>query len=268
VRWVALLLSLWLHAKECQPRILQSEEGFVVAIGKERFLSHAPPRLVARTDLDGDGEKELIYQLYSGGAHCCFSYVLIDGYRCTAFEHFGANVEKFEPADVNFDGVDEILTFDDYSYAFGLCFACSPFVEVVLRYSPAGLRLDPLLLRAAIPAPEPPREEVWAIRRQGEWLFGDDEAAARLIGAILARLYRGEGRKGAALFEKFRFQPASSRQLLARELMEMVLASPFWPQIARANGLLERNGSLMGPKEAAMKLFSSPQAPSPAASRP
>ena len=88
-------------------------------------------------DLDGDGEPEVLVDLYTGGAHCCTVSVLY---------HFDAASGKYtrivhrwgDPAyrlsDLDGDGKPEFLTSDD-RFAYSFCaYACSALPGVVLRY--------------------------------------------------------------------------------------------------------------------------------------
>jgi hypothetical protein len=94
-------------------------------------------RSVSITDLDGDGEPEVLLDLYWGGAHCCwytqiYRYVPSTGrYRPTV--HVWGNF-SYVPADLDHDGREELVTRDNrFSYVFG-SFADSRWPLLVLRY--------------------------------------------------------------------------------------------------------------------------------------
>lgn len=84
------------------------------------FFSHK--RSVSLTDLDGDGEPEVVLDLYWGGAHCCW-YTQIYRYDATTqhyrpLVHVWGNV-NYVLADLDHDGRQELVTRDDrFSYAF------------------------------------------------------------------------------------------------------------------------------------------------------
>jgi hypothetical protein len=72
------------------------------------------------TDLDGDGEPEIVLDLYSGGAHCC---LLSSFYRWDGAAYVPANRNWGDPgyriADLDGDGVKELITGDDrFAYSF------------------------------------------------------------------------------------------------------------------------------------------------------
>jgi hypothetical protein len=99
------------------------------------YFSHVPS--VSIRDLDGDGEPEVVLDLYWGGAHCCwftkvFRYLpRARTYR--ALTHVWGNV-RYRLKDLDGDSHDEFLTADDrFAYAFA-SFADSTFPVRILGY--------------------------------------------------------------------------------------------------------------------------------------
>jgi hypothetical protein len=105
-----------------------------------RYFEHRPS--VSITDLDGDGEPEVVLDLYWGGAHCCWYtqiYRYVDGragYRTNV--HIWGNF-GYVLADLEHDGKQELVTRDDrFSYAFS-SFADSRWPVRILSYRQGGL---------------------------------------------------------------------------------------------------------------------------------
>ncbi len=107
-----------------------------------RYFEHHPS--VSISDLDGDGEQEVVLDLYWGGAHCCWYtqiYRYVDGradYRTNV--HIWGNF-SYVLADLEHDGRQELVTRDNrFSYAFS-SFADSRWPVRILRYRQGGMRI-------------------------------------------------------------------------------------------------------------------------------
>ena len=94
--------------------------------------------LYACVDIDNDGQLEAVVEYRSGGAHCCYTYLI---YRKaeTKLKLIGSIYlgNSSEPIlkDIDNDGIMEVLTLDDRLAYFGdLCFACSPFLPLIISY--------------------------------------------------------------------------------------------------------------------------------------
>lgn len=88
-------------------------------------------------DLNGDREPEVIVDLYSGGAHCCFSSSIYsyqgdrDGYD--SINWFWGNLE-YDLRDIEGDGIVEFKTSDNrFAYAFS-SYAASRFPPQFWRF--------------------------------------------------------------------------------------------------------------------------------------
>jgi hypothetical protein len=99
------------------------------------FFSHR--RSVSISDLDGDGEPEVLLDLYWGGAHCCwytqiYRYVpVVERYRAAV--HVWGDF-SYVLADLDHNGKQELVTRDNrFSYAFG-SFADSRWPVHILTY--------------------------------------------------------------------------------------------------------------------------------------
>jgi hypothetical protein len=107
-----------------------------------RYFEHRPS--VSISDLDGDGEPEVVLDLYWGGAHCCW-YTQIyryaggrAGYRTNV--HIWGNF-GYVLADLEHDGRQELVTRDNrFSYAFS-SFADSRWPVRILRYRQGGMTI-------------------------------------------------------------------------------------------------------------------------------
>ena len=88
---------------------------------------------VKEVDLDADGSPEFVFEGYSGGAHCCWTYWFVSlgadpGLFATIENERGVSFHKIK------NGRYKLRTTDGaFDYFDGLCHACAPFPNVVLR---------------------------------------------------------------------------------------------------------------------------------------
>ena len=131
-----------------------------------RYFAHK--KSVAVRDLDGGGEPEVVLDLYSGGAHCCWSTQV---YRYTAstnaylvVTHGWGNAD-YRAVDVDHDRLPEFVSGDDrFAYVF-TDFAGSSFPLRIWNYR--GARFDDVTLR--FPARirhDSRRQWHWALAKQ------------------------------------------------------------------------------------------------------
>lgn len=102
-------------------------------------------RSVSISDLDGDGEPEVVLDLYWGAAHCCW-YTQIYRYvgataRYRPLVHVWGNF-SYVLADLDHNGQQELVTRDNrFSYAFA-SFAASRWPVRILSYRRGRLALE------------------------------------------------------------------------------------------------------------------------------
>jgi hypothetical protein len=91
-------------------------------------------------DLDGDGEPEVLFDMYTGGAHCCsFTWI----YRFTGSTYAGTPAvwgdQGYVIDDLDGDGRSELRSYDDsFAYEF-TDFADSAFPPLIYSYRAGAL---------------------------------------------------------------------------------------------------------------------------------
>src|SRR4051812_27778632 len=161
----------------------------------------APESALHLTDLDADGEPEVLVDLYTGGAHCCATTLIWffdgSGYRRRVL---GLGDQGYRLRDLDADGQPEIVTADDrFAYAF-TAFAYSWFpplvydwrghalVDVTRRF-PSRIRADLAAIRKVLPRARrdgDPRGLVAAYAAD-EYLLGRGKAARAYLRGALRR---------------------------------------------------------------------------------
>jgi subtilisin-like proprotein convertase family protein len=111
------------------------------------------PQPLAIRDLDGDGEPEVLLDLYTGGAHCCFYTVILryDGRSYRGTVAFWGD-PGYDLQDLDHDGRPELVTADD-RFAYEFTSYAASFLPVQVRTYDHGVVSDvtsrfPALVRA------------------------------------------------------------------------------------------------------------------------
>jgi hypothetical protein len=179
-------------------------------------------------DLTGEGNPEAVLQIYTGGAHCCFSTVAYD-LGPTPKKVLDKPPSNCDGAfqDVDDDGIAEYATCDDL-LAYAYCpYAGSPMVLVIMEYDPqegyvpasprfADLYADAIEHHLAQATEAEPGE-------LGEW---DDTTKCGILPVVLDYLYAGQRDQAWATFSAVYTYPDAT--LLWAEVVQAVETSPLY----------------------------------------
>jgi hypothetical protein len=177
-------------------------------------------------DVTGEGHPDVIVEIFTGGAHCCFSTLVYDlGSTLTkVLETPQSNCGgRFE--DLDGDGVFEFVTCDDL-FAYVYCaYAASPMVKVILQYEPG---------RGYVPAS--PRfahlyaEDIAVHTRRAEGTedFGDWDGTNKcaVLPLVLDYVYIGQADQAWATLNRLYDYP--DRLLFWTEVVRAVTDSPLY----------------------------------------
>ncbi|APV51944.1 hypothetical protein BWI17_21090 [Betaproteobacteria bacterium GR16-43] len=152
-------------------------------------------------DLDGDGQPDLHYSTYSGGAHCCTThYVIKLKPKVSKLASYAANnVGGGDFLEVPGRKTPIMITADDSS-AYGFApYANSYFPAVILEVSPKGrFQFAADLMRSKLPAQPPPvcgqpaaTNNPWLKERCGEYVSSRRNSRTAEIKAKLSEIKQG-----------------------------------------------------------------------------
>lgn len=92
-------------------------------------------------DIGNDGQPDVVFAGYSGGAHCCSTYWIVSLGKTPRLARKICNSHAITFEDIRHDGRIEMKTVDGRFDLFdGSCFACSPMPLVFLRLEGQTLR--------------------------------------------------------------------------------------------------------------------------------
>jgi hypothetical protein len=119
--------QLWLKGTPTRLRVMDGTRTLWKLEGAPDAPS--PIMSVRCHDVTGDRAPDLLFETYSGGAHCCttvYVVALAPPARLVLYYEAG-NAGGYEVADLDKDGRSELLLGDDgLAYFADLCYACSP----------------------------------------------------------------------------------------------------------------------------------------------
>jgi hypothetical protein len=177
-------------------------------------------------DITGEGHPDVIVEIFTGGAHCCFSTLVYDlGPTLTkVLETPQSNCGgQFE--DLDGDGVLEVVTCDDL-FAYVYCaYAASPLVQVVLQYEP-GQGYVPASPRFAHLYAE--EIAVHARRAEGAEDFADWDGTNKcaVLPLVLDYLYTGQADQAWMALGRVYHYP--DRLVFWAEIVRAVADSPLY----------------------------------------
>ncbi len=113
-----------------------------------------PPHIPVGTDITGLGKPNLILNVWTGGAHCCFEFHVIE---LGDVVREVATVDSEDSDYAHFEGIHHNGTYEflGWDYTFGYwhtSFADSPSPQVILRFNGARYALDLAAMHKAAPS--------------------------------------------------------------------------------------------------------------------
>jgi hypothetical protein len=156
-----------------------------------RFHEPGDPELGLPDDINGDGARDAVLDLHSGGAHCCQTLVVISigdshAWMSTVVSGSDAN-SKF--LDLDDDGIFEVETGDDTFLYWKNSYAASPQPPIVLAWNGAEWMLSPSHMAA--PAPSPDELKALAAAHQALREYEDSVWTSGLPYTVIDLIYTG-----------------------------------------------------------------------------
>ncbi len=179
-------------------------------------------------DITGEGNPDLVVELFTGGAHCCFSTIVYDlgptptKVLETPLSNCGGRFENLDA-----DNIPEFHTCDDL-FAYRYCsYAASPMAEVVLQYQPGAGYVPASPRFPQLYAQEIVTHTTWAQNTQpGEWGEWDGTSKCAILPIVLDYVYMGQPALAWGVLEQLYNFP--DKYLFWAEIVQSVSQSPLY----------------------------------------
>ena len=232
--------------------LLPSE--FVVTYRGERVYVGGEEWNVGCVGKDGDGMADfpvgtdflrlgmptLVLHFYSGGAHCCSTYLILGlpgGGAVVPLAYLDGAHTGCEFRDLDRDGVYECL-LRDWTFAYwNTCFTDSPAPNVILQWVHDGFELATEFMDASPPTDLELIVQAEAIRyaAQAPDLLDASRPPSEYWGALLDLIYSGNA-ESAGRLAKLAWPPEmNNREAFFESFRGQLETSPYWPALQTWN---------------------------------
>ncbi|MBI1318804.1 MAG: hypothetical protein GC168_07620 [Candidatus Hydrogenedens sp.] len=193
-------------------------------------------------DVTGDGVPDAVIELYTGGAHCCYNYLILGGDNpCIPAATLNAANSGVEIQNIDDDPAAEFLAADWTLEYWNADYADSLSFYAILEFKDGALVPDQQAMQ--LPAPEPEDKEKLEAIFAETWNEPDPpgwHCEPRVPRAWYERagklVYGGNGEVALALM-RATFQGTEAEAKAACEgFFAQLSKSPWWPGIAAMNG--------------------------------
>ncbi|MBI2472075.1 MAG: hypothetical protein HYV59_12675 [Planctomycetes bacterium] len=210
--------------------VFRSETGRFYGINTKGD-ENIPP---AGKDITGDGIPDHVVEGYSGGAHCCYSYLIFSlGKQFKKITHLQADDSPFTFKDIDGDGIYEI-TGRDCTFAYWeTCFAASPAPEIILQYKDNKYKLaGELMINSHPELTDEFNAKLETVKNDPEWLTG---VPPSLWEYMLDLIYAGNSKLAYKFFGRAWQGNKGERNNFIIKFKKQLSMSPYWHEIKRMN---------------------------------
>lgn len=186
-------------------------------------------------DITGRGVPNLVLSAWSGGAHCCYTYHILElgetVRQVAALEVSHAGQSHFEDPDN--DGKLKLVTAD-FTFAYWKAsFADSPAPPVILEYRDGLYRLAGRLMLKPAPDEERLAGLAKGVSEAEAWQRNDLPAALWKI--MLDLIYTGNADAAFRFADRAWPEAVTGKEQFLADFRAQLMLSPYWVEIRRMN---------------------------------
>jgi hypothetical protein len=219
-------------------------EGGRFTVNTGAKVSNLP---VAGKDITGDGTPDLVVEENSGGAHCCYSYVILSlGSELKKLAEIHSDDSQLKFEDIDNDGIYELIS-RDWTFAYWeTSFANSPAPTVIFRLKDTIYQFASDLMKK--PAPQPEEISAWvadvkrsmdatpqeASQQDKRWAGGG--VPSLLWNYMLQLIYSGNGEAAWKFIDSAWPQSRPGKQEFLDAFKRQLANSRYWQDLKALNG--------------------------------
>ncbi|MBK9118782.1 MAG: hypothetical protein IPM18_04160 [Phycisphaerales bacterium] len=200
--------------------------GWRLALGGQGY--QAPTEVGVGQDVTGTGSPSLIVVDYSGGAHCCWTYYVLDLAPPRIVAVLDTTTAGYFD-DLDDDGVYEFITADPTFDYWNASHAESPFPRVVLAFRAGRYRLAPEYMRTAPPSSAD--FDAWVNEARTSQSFSGSRPAPLFWGRMLDLIYGGHADLAEELFRLGWPPEIPGKHEFRADFDRTLRSSRYWPDL-------------------------------------
>lgn len=195
----------------------------------------------AGADITGDGQPNLVILEWTGGAHGCYIFHILElGQRFRLIQ----TIDTVYDSAARFENLDDDpaleVSFLDWTFAYwNECYAGSPAPEVILKYFQGQYRMAPKLMKKPPMNPAELHKMAATIRSLPDWTVTESSwdfpVPTELWAEMLPLIYTGNMSQAWELVDLAWPDGCSGKQGFLEEFKAQLATSPFWKDIEAMN---------------------------------
>jgi hypothetical protein len=191
------------------------------------------------TDITGDGEPDLVVNVWTGGAHGAYSYYVFSiGKEFRKIDAGNGDVGWAHFEDLDGDGVLEFIAIDKNFEYWNVGYADSPFTEVIMEYKDGKYVFSPRFMR------KPPlvEEEFEQIVEEAKQAIADNVSSDHCGGDFILPwegpwymqklIYSGNPDDAWKYFDHIWPEGVPGKEKYLHDFKEQLKQSGYWEEIA------------------------------------
>jgi hypothetical protein len=194
-------------------------------------------------DITERGEPDALIEDYTGGAHCCFVYYVLElGKKFAVLDTLDTRDAGARFEDLDHDGRLDVITGDNTFAYWNAPFVSSPAPQVILSFHDGRYRVADHLMRRQAPSADSLQTQAEEVRADTMWGDYTHEAGpearvpSELWRVMLDLIYTGHADLAWSFLDQAWPKTVAGKERFRAEFRKQLLTSRYYDGINRLNG--------------------------------